>query len=175
MATNPWLIFAGYQAVWLACALGAAAGSNLPGIAASLAFLAVTMLRSPHLRSDTITVLASGTVGLIAESLLKSTGLVGYAATWPTVAVAPPWIVGLWLAFGMTMAPTARLLGDRRNLKAVLLGLVFGPLAYLAGDRLGALEITGSPIASYASLAALWALAFPILLSLRARLPPPPQ
>ncbi|MFM9938293.1 MAG: DUF2878 domain-containing protein [Hyphomicrobiaceae bacterium] len=161
--------FAAFQVVWIACALGAAAGSNAIGVAAAGALIGVHLCAryqvSPAAaKGVALTVLACGIIGLAAESLLAAAGLVRYAAPWPSPHVAPPWVVALWLAFGTTLAATASLLGGRLAIAAVVLGAVFGPLSYLAGAKLGAVTIVAPQWQGYGAIAIIWAVAYPLLL-----------
>jgi hypothetical protein len=61
-----------------------------------------------------------------------------------------------------------RALRGRPALGAVL-GLVGGPLAYLGGEKLGAVALV-QPVPALAALAVVWALATPLLLALALRL-----
>lgn len=114
-------------------------------------------------------VLAAAALGFVAESLLLANGLMRYSAPWPTDVLAPAWMVALWAAFGTTIETTRRLLGARPLSKSALLGAVFGPLAYLAGERLGALVFPGGAWPSVLAVAVIWALALPALVALQAR------
>ena len=158
--------FAAFQAVWLACALGAARGSNVPGLLAASTFIALQVLRQPS-RPAILAMLASGIVGFVVESLLAGTGVLRYAASWPSPHLAPAWIVALWMAFGITLATTARLLTAHALPKAGILGAVFGPLSYVAGAQLGALDFAAAGWITVSAVAAIWALSFPGLLALR--------
>ncbi len=159
---------AAFQLVWLACALGAASGSNLPGIAASGSYLLILVLMGRLDQGDIKTSLLAGLCGLLSESALMASGLISYRAAWPSEGMAPPWIVALWVAFGATISPTLQMLGNSALAKGAGLGLVFGPLAYIAGERLGALSLLNPPHRSLAAVAILWATIFPGLLYFRA-------
>lgn len=158
----------GFQVVWLACALGAASGSNLPGVLAAGLYLLLQASSNGMGRADLRTIAMAGLCGLVSESALAASGLVIHAAPWSAYGVAPPWILALWLAFGATMTPTLKALGRSTYWKGATLGVVFGPLAYVAGERLGALSMLNSPILSIVVLAVLWATLFPALLYFRA-------
>ena len=170
MRWRPIAEWAGFQLVWLTCALGAAQGWNAPGVIAAGLFIgaALAMKRSPS--SECIAILASGAVGFIAESALMVAELVRFAAPWPSSQLAPAWIVALWLAFGVTLPTMASLLGHSLVIKAGIVGFVAGPLAYWAGARLGALEMTGSAPLTYLAIALIWAVALPSLLIFRQRM-----
>jgi len=170
---------AGFQLVWLACALGAASGRSAPGIAAAAAFLAVRLALDRRaldrraldrrLGATGLAALAGAALGFVAESVLVSIGLVRYAAPWPSAQLAPAWIVALWLAFGATLPIKARLLHGR-PLAAALLGALLAPLSYAAGARLAALETAAPHWPAYAAIALLWALALPLLIAAAGKL-----
>lgn len=167
--------WAGFQAVWFACALGASRGLNWPGVAAALLFAGVVLNARGWSKRDTASVLASTVLGAFAESALSVSGLVAYGAASSASLVAPAWIIALWLAFGATLPAFETLFGTRLSKRALLLamaaGAVAGPLAYLAGARLGALQFPGGQPMAVAVLALFWGLALPLLLGLRARMP----
>jgi Protein of unknown function (DUF2878) len=154
-----------FQIVWLSCAIGAGQGWSLPGIFAAAILIAFHLVAAPQWRPATMAVLLAGTFGLVAENLLVGSGLVRYSAPWPTEALAPAWIVALWLAFGTTLETTRRLLGSHLFVKSAFLGLALGPLSYLAGGRLGALEFSQPAWLSYLGIAMVWGIALPALLA----------
>lgn len=168
----PWrtiLLWLGFQAVWFACALGAARGTNAPGLIAGLSFTAIAIATSKQRVPEASIAALSGLAGLVLESALLRAGFVTFAAPWPSEAFAPAWIVVLWLAFGSTLSPLASALGRNRPLAAAL-GAVAGPLAYLAGERLGALQLPAALPLTILALAAVWAAALPALLAIYDRL-----
>ncbi len=163
-------LWIGFQAVWFACALGAARGTNAPGLIAGLSLTAIAIATSKQRGTEASIAALSGLAGLILESALLRAGFVTFAAPWPSEAFAPAWIVVLWLAFGTTLPPLASALGRNRPLAAALLGAVAGPLAYLAGERLGALQLPATLPLTILALAAAWAAALPALLAIYDRL-----
>lgn len=160
----------GFQVVWLACALGAVSGVGWPGVAAALVFLGVVLAGRGWDRAEIGAVLASGAFGAVAESLLAASGLVSYAASASAAPFAPLWMIALWLAFGGTLPALDAIVGAPVSLRAALLGALGGPLAYLAGARLGALSFAGEVWPALVALALLWAVALPLLLHVRRRL-----
>lgn len=163
------LDFAMFELVWLACAIGAGRGWSWPGIVIAMLAVAVRLAPATNRRGAVLTILASGALGSLAESLLVGSGLVRYAAPWPTVTLAPAWIIALWLAFGTTLDAMRTLLGAHSQAKAALLGAVLGPLSYLAGEQLGALALPQPAWPSYLVVGLIWALALPALLAVQGR------
>lgn len=162
----PWLAF---QGVWLVCAIGAAGGGSVPGTAAALIFAAAMIAWSPQLVRDALVVAASGIAGFLIESALVIAGLIRFSAPWPIETMAPAWMVALWIAFGASMPSFADKLGAHRLKLAATLGAVAGPLAYLAGARLGALQLVGSVTLSLLVISAVWAAVMAGLVALYAR------
>lgn len=160
----------GFQVVWLACALGAARGLQWPGVTASIVFITAVLAGRGWPRAEIGAILASGAFGALAESLMIASGFVTYAASAPGWPIAPFWMIALWLAFGATLPALDAVVGQPLSLRAVLLGGLAGPLAYLAGARLEALTFQGAVWPALLVFAAVWAVALPLLLHVRRRL-----
>ena len=159
------LVCVGFQAVWLASALSAARGVSWPGGCVAIAFLLAVLALDGWPRGLMVAAAASAALGLVVEGALSASGLVRYGGAWPASWPAPLWIVLLWAAFATTLAPLRAMLGSRWMPAAAVLGLAAGPLAYLAGERLGALTIGQPPMVAYSVVAAVWCLALPLLIS----------
>lgn len=159
-----------FQVVWLSCAIGAGQSQSWPGILAATLLVALHVASAPQWRPAALTTLAAGALGFLAETVLVGADLVRYSAPWPTQMLAPAWIVALWMAFGTTLETTRRLLGPHPFAKSAMLGLLLGPLSYLAGERLGALAFSQSLWSSYLAVAMVWSTAYPGLLAVEARL-----
>ena len=88
---------------WVACVMLAASGKPL------LATLAVALVASLHLLSvpvvvkEALLLMAAAFIGLGWETLLVSTGLVQYPTVAATGAIAPHWIVAMWVLFATTV------------------------------------------------------------------------
>lgn len=162
-----WITLAAYELVWLAAVLGAARGLAWPGVAAVGLFaawrLSVSRYRQVELRLLAVTVL----LALALEGLWVTAGFIVYAAPWP-VATAPAWLIGLWLAFALTLVPLFGHLHSRPLLAGVL-GAVGGPLAYLAGAKAHALQLPAPLWRGLLALAVGWGVVVPSLTSLAGR------
>jgi hypothetical protein len=76
--------------------------------------------------------------------------------------IAPYWILAMWALFSTTLNLSMGWLKSSRLL-ASFMGAVFGPLSYLAGRRLGAIELVNFS-SSMIALAVIWAVVMPILM-----------
>jgi hypothetical protein len=155
--------FIAYQLAWFACVLGAAHGLAWAGAAFALAVAAVHLALRPEaipIRREIELMAVAAVVGFIVDSALLRSHQVEFAsADW--AGWAPLWMVSLWIAFATTLNHSLHWLASR-PLMAMLGGAIGGPLAYLAGAKLGALEITAT-LTAFALIAVLWAAAMGIL------------
>ena len=162
--------FVAYQLAWFAVLIGAALGMAWAGAAVAMLVTAVhvTLHRGP-LELQLIG-LALG-IGLLVDSTLAITGQVRFASAWPE-GFAPYWMLSLWIVFATTLNHSLRWLMNR-PVAAALAGAVGGPLAYLAGAKLGALTIA-TPAITLPFIALLWTpamIALSMIVLRAARLP----
>ena len=150
----------GYQLAWFACVMGAAWDFAWAGVAFALAVTAVHLLlfRNPR---ELRLVLCAAAIGFIVDTSLVRAHLVEFEST-TSSGVAPLWMVSLWLVFATTLNHSLRWLTSR-PWAAALTGAVGGPLAYLAGAKLGALSIASPLPAAFTFIAFLWAMALGLL------------
>lgn len=144
-----------YQLAWFAVILGAARGFAWLGAAMALLVTGVHLwLRREPLEFRLVGVAVF--LGLVIDTTLAATGQVQFAAN-GNLPIAPYWMLSLWVAFATTLNHSLGWL-MRRPFAATLAGAVFGPLAYLAGEKLGALSLP-SPAIALSMLAVSWWLA----------------
>lgn len=159
----------GFQITWWACALGAAAGAWEPGVAVAAVVIAVQLWMSKARVATVAAVLAAGVCGVAAETAVVASGLVTYQAPLPAAGLAPIWLVGLWMVFGTCIEATARMLGERRLLLGAALGALLAPPTYWAGASLAALHLAEPIWLPLLVLAAIWAVATPLLMAVYGR------
>lgn len=156
-----------YQLAWFACVLGAAAGRPALGVVAAVLVVALRLAYAARRMAELKVILLTGVLGWAWESMLVQMDWVRYRSGgvtgWP-----PIWIGALWLAFATTFNGCLRWLQGRPGL-AALLGFAGGPLAWWAGARLGALELTDLA-ASLFVIGLGWAALMPLLMATAARL-----
>ena len=144
--------FVAYQLAWFAVLISASLGVAWAGAATAILVAAVHVsLRRDPLELQLIGIAAG--IGLLVDSTLALTGQVRFEAAWPE-GFAPYWMLCLWTAFATTLNHSLRWLMNR-PVAAALAGAVGGPLAYLAGAKLGALTIA-TPAVTLPFIALLW-------------------
>ena len=159
--------FVAFQLGWFACVLGAANGRPWMGPVVVATVVVMHLVRARRAAPELVLVLAAMVLGLLVDSLLMATGWLRYSVGlwWP--GLAPYWIVTLWALFATTLNVSMTWLKGRPIL-TVLMGAIGGPLSYLAGEKLGAIELT-TPAYALAALGIAWAVAMPLLMHLAKR------
>jgi hypothetical protein len=159
--------FAAFQIGWFACVLGAANGLPWLGPVVVAAAVALHLATAHRPLPELYLVLAAMALGLVVDSVLLASGWLSYSVGLWLPGLAPYWIIAMWALFATTLNVSMGWMRDRPVL-TVLMGAVGGPLSYLAGEKLGAIELT-QPAHALAALALAWAIAMPLLMWLAAR------
>ncbi len=162
---NTWANVIGYQLMWLVAIWGAGHGLWWPGPLAAAPFVAWVLAR-PGAITDIKLMAFVVPLGVLMDSILAASGLVGYGAPFPSTHLAPLWIAAIWCCFALTLRHTFRFLMHRPWL-AALFGAIGAPMAYLGGARgWQAVAFTHGTWPALAALAAMWAVAMPLMLHL---------
>ncbi|MDA3963278.1 MAG: DUF2878 domain-containing protein [Planctomycetota bacterium] len=158
----------GFALVWQLCWVLVVAGAGSRLWPASLS-LAITLL-AVHLaaqgaaaRRELPVLAAAAAFGLLGDSLLSASGLVDYRADLTGTTLAPVWIVVLWLWFACALHHPLSFLQQGRYVLAAVLGALSGPLAYLGGERLGAIAFPDNAPLALLGVAVLYGSAVPAL------------
>ena len=108
-------------------------------------------------------------LGFVLESLLMASGVARYAEPGPYPALPPVWILAMWVLLATLLDSSLAWMQKRLRL-AILFAGVGAPMSYAAGARLGGMEIAEPLWRSFTVMGVLWAIAFPALLYVAARL-----
>jgi len=160
--------FAAFQLAWFACVLGGAHDKVAAGTLAVAAVVALHLALAPRPGLEARLVAIVTAIGLAWDSLIVSLGLMNYPSGMFAPGVAPLWILAMWALFATTLNLSMGWLKGRPWL-AVAFGAFGGPLAYLAGKRLGGVEMN-EPWLALLVQGLGWAVMMPLLLRLAARL-----
>jgi len=159
---------AAFQLGWFACVLGGA--NQLPWLGTLVAALIVAwhLSQAPRPGREVTLLAAVGALGALWDSLLVAAGWLEYPSGTLLNNTAPHWIVAMWALFATSLNLSMGWLKGRPWL-AALFGAVGGPLAYLAGERLGGLQMP-DPVIALGAQAMGWAVILPLLARLATRL-----
>jgi len=158
-----------YYVGWLACVLGAASGRWLAGAAVGMALIAAHFAVAARPGEDMRILLSVSAIGYAVDSAQTAAGLLVFTSGQPAPWLAPIWIGVVWMLFSTTLRHGFHWLAGR-YLLCSLFGLIGGPAAFWAGERLGAVAFNPIPGLTLAVLAGLWAALFPLLMAIAAAL-----
>ena len=136
-----------------------------PGLVAIA--VAYHLYTAPSPRPEMILIAIAAAVGSVWDSMLVAAGWLVYPSGTLLAGTAPYWITALWVAFATTFNVSLRWFKPRLVLAAVL-GTIGGPLAFLAGERLGGVVFTDYS-AALTALALGWALLMPLMMLIAQR------
>lgn len=136
-----WILnFAGFQVGWFACVLGGAYDLGTAGACAGLLLLLAHLAKTPNRTAELKLILCAGLLGTLFDIALIQIGAMRFQSSALGAGFAPEWMIVLWMLFAATLNVSLDWLRQKLWLGAVA-GAISGPLAYLAGERLGAMEV----------------------------------
>lgn len=156
------LNYVAYQLGWLAALLGAAAGHGTAGAVVAFALTVAHVLLARDRRGELVLVLAALAAGVAVESWQIASGTYRVLAGAPLGVLPPLWLLALWAQFVTTFRfSLRRIMTDPRA--ALVFGALGGPIAFLAGERLGAVVLQVPLGPGLARLVVAWAVALAAL------------
>jgi len=162
-----------YEAGWLACMGGAAAGYPELGIACTTLLIILHLWLHPRRNQQLLLMAVAAIAGLFVDSLLIAAGVLNFTPHGPLGVLPPAWMTVLWAQFANTFPNCLRWL-YHRPLLAASLTFVGAPATFLGGQRMGVVQIAEPQLASLMLLGSLWAVTVPLLIWCSTRLHPGP-
>ncbi|MGA1590500.1 MAG: DUF2878 domain-containing protein [Methylophilaceae bacterium] len=147
-----------FQSIWFILIL-AAAHESFYGLALGLLLILVQYWHGKLMVPDFKLILASIIIGFAHDTSLNYFKFIQYNIDFNTY-YSPFWIIGLWISFALTINHSLAWLGNKKLLQMIF-GLIGGPLAYIAGEKLGAIYMINT-MTLYV-LALSWACITPLL------------
>ncbi len=162
------LNFVLFQAAWFGCVLSAARGLWWMPPLCAICACAVYLYGSDN-RASALRLLGTVTaLGTVVDVALWKLNVVSFArsdASWLSGTI---WFASLWAAFATTLQLSLAWL-QSRVVASILFGAIGGPLAYVAGEKLGALSLPSKAV-SLSVLAVEWAMLTPVVMLIAVRL-----
>ncbi|MCG6939316.1 MAG: DUF2878 domain-containing protein [Gammaproteobacteria bacterium] len=165
MSKSMALNFLLFQAGWFACVLGGAYDYALPGSLIAIMVIAFHCYRAADATNELRLLLLAFVIGFVFESIVTSQGLAQYQHGQLINDIAPYWMILMWPLFATTLNLSMHWLKSLNLLLTALAGAIFAPMAYFAGNRLGAVEYD-NPVISLGLIAAGWAILLPAMVKL---------
>ena len=157
-----------FQLGWLCCVIGGAnANYSWAGVVVVALIVAIHLYRAIETRNEAILLALSVAIGTAWDSSLTMAGVLQFDNGLIFNAIAPYWLIAMWALFATTLNVSMKWMKGKYFL-ASLFGAVGGPLAYLAGHKLGAVEFSNT-VTAMAAIGAGWAIIMPLLVILAER------
>ena len=151
-----------FQLGWFACVLGGAYDQALLGSLIALSIIAYHCYRAPDTIKEGRLLLLALIIGLVFESIITSQGIARYSNGQILDFMAPLWMILMWPLFATTLNLSMRWMKGLSPILVAIIGALFAPLAYYAGNRLGAVTYDDITI-SLVIIAMAWAALLPVL------------
>lgn len=149
-----------FQAGWFICVLGAANESGNLAVLITFSLVLLHLLTNQRKVETGILIITISILGWAWDSILVQADLFNYSGVLSS-DVAPLWIAAMCAIFTTTIDSSMKWL-ERRYFMALILGAIFGPLAYYSASKLGAVEILVLPDALLIQSFA-WAIFLPLM------------
>ncbi|VVO97853.1 DUF2878 domain-containing protein [Pseudomonas fluorescens] len=153
-----------FQLGWFACVMG---GNSLWLLVALAALVIHLLWISSWVREGRL-ILGVVVLGTAVDSFLRWLGVFEFKDLSPLI---PLWLMLLWALLATTLRHCLHW-SARPMWRASLLGAVGGPLSYYAGGQLAGVRFPFGVLPTLIGLGLLWALLFPLLHVMAARLKP---
>lgn len=156
-----WLNAALFQFGWFVCVLE----RSVLAVTTAALIVGIHLYRQRHQRWEWSAIAIISLIGIAQDTALIQLGVLQFDGG----ALPPVWLFAMWVLFATTLNHSLSWLQQRWWL-AALLGAIGGPLSYLAGERLGALNVNRDllPI-----LSITWAMSMPLLMQIVQRMKEP--
>lgn len=154
-----------FQILWFSCVVGGAKELLWPSILAGIILATWQLQAKNRHQTDVCLILAALIMGLIIDTAWTVFGVLEFAGARVIDPIAPVWILILWVGFSLTVNHSMSWLNSKFYLPAAV-GFIGGPMSYLAGLRLGAVDYLMSPWIVSLLLGIVWAIALTILVKI---------
>ena len=153
-----------FQFGWFVVVMAAANRIEIVSIIVVINILAVHAIVVGNFKTEMLLVVVTGCIGFVVDSILIALEVFSVVGSVGIEGLAPVWLVALWMLFAITINHSLNWVRGH-YLIASLLGLVFAPVAYYGGHKLGAI---GIPVEyslhlTLLAIGATWAVIMPLL------------
>jgi Protein of unknown function (DUF2878) len=157
------LNFLFYQVGWFACVLGAAYSRPWWGITIAICLIGIHLYLTTDRSNQAKIMMVAIAIGLIVDCTLLILGVYSFPSGTIVAWLPPLWMTVLWPQFATTFRYCLRWLSKRYVICACFCFLG-APLAFLGGERLGAVSFLPPRFTHLAMLGILWSVAIPFLI-----------
>jgi hypothetical protein len=157
-----------FQIGWFSCVVGGASSEYYwIGVVAVMVIIAIHLARADNVQNEIMLIMVTLLLGTAWDSGLTISGLFSFSNGVVVNGLVPMWMIAMWALFATTLNVSLSWMKNR-YLLAMAFGALGGPIAYYAGNRLGAVEFSSTSTALFA-VAIGWSIIMPLLLALATR------
>jgi len=151
-----------FQSGWWACILSVKYDLELAALLFTGILTLLQLRWGSHARANLRIIAWVLPLGIALDSLLQIfMGWTFYG--WSIAYLSPFWLWMIWVLFAITLKSSMAFLNHLHPLLQACIGLVMGPISYIAGAELGAASMPSNPSGVYV-LALAWAVITPIVM-----------
>ncbi len=159
----------GFQISWWICVLGAANNLEFLGPFIMLLFLIIHLFFFSQ-KSEIKLIIFFAFTGTLIDTLIVYTGALGFEGLYHNnKIIAPLWITAMWCGFSATINHSMAWLKNRW-VAAILLGSILGPLAYITGEKFGAIYFYATDTKIFIILSIVWGMSIPFIYFVNSKL-----
>ena len=151
----------GFQAGWFICIAAVGYGFEIPALFFCAALVGIHFFYTNTALKDFTLSLVCLLLGICIDSSLQYFSVIHFYG-WALEPLSPFWLWMVWVMFALTINSSLAFLQDRHLLLSALAGLIFGPVSYIAGAKLGAADFDNA-LPHLAALGLIWMLTLPAL------------
>jgi hypothetical protein len=158
----------GFQSAWWACIAGVGHGLEIEALVYGLALASLHLAFAPKRQQEIKLAAIALVLGVVLDTLLQAASVIHFDG-WSLAFFSPFWLWLLWVLFAMTLNASLSFLKTQPLWLSAAAGLLFGPLTYYAGAKLGAASFDPS-VTHVSALALAWMLALPAMVVVATRI-----
>lgn len=163
--------YALYQIGWFGCVLGGATHRPWAGFLMAVVLIGVHLALCLERRIEVRLLVVATAVGAVVEVVQIAAGTYRFTSGAVIDALPPPWLLAMWAQFATTfrfgLGPVIA-----RPIRAAVFGAAGGPIAFLAGEHLGAVSLLPPLTHALLRLSIGWALAMVVFSAIVRRITP---
>lgn len=168
-AVNSFLLF---QTGWWGCVLLAAGFYNWQPLILTIFLISIYFLyflKAEQRKTNFIFVGLSAIAGFTIDSTLSYLQIFTFLSPHQDIILAPIWLICLWALFALNFSISLRKLFNHYFI-CCLLGFIFGPISYWAGEAFGVLTFNEHKLMHLGIVGIVWAIIFPTFIWLYQRM-----
>jgi len=159
----------GFQVSWWACVLGVKHGQPYVGPICMALFIVIHFFYFKVNLLEIRLIAFFAIIGTTIDTGLAYSGLLSYNGLYSqNLLLAPLWITAMWCGFCATVNHSLSWLKGR-GFASFLMGAVFGPLSYIAGEKFNAISFHSSILIINVVLAIVWGISIFLIFFLNKR------